>query len=75
MMSNILIFITILFFRVPGSEWALQQAKRNVLEKYALVGITEKLTEFLHMLELVVPGEMFRNASEHFKHSKNMFYC
>jgi len=54
---------------IPGSEWALQQAKRNVLEKYTLVGVTEQMSEFLHMLELVVPGGMFRNASEHFRHS------
>ncbi|VVC34688.1 Sulfotransferase,P-loop containing nucleoside triphosphate hydrolase [Cinara cedri] len=53
----------------PGSEWALRQAKRNVLEKYTLVGVTEKLTQFLQMLELVIPGDMFRNASEHFQHS------
>jgi len=25
--------------------------------------------EYLQMLELVIPGGMFRNASEHFKHS------
>ncbi|CAH1730987.1 heparan sulfate 2-O-sulfotransferase 1 [Aphis gossypii] len=54
---------------IPGSEWALQQAKRNVLEKYTLVGITEQMGEYLQMLELVIPGGMFRNASEHFKHS------
>lgn len=58
-----------MFVRIPGSEWALGQAKRNVLEKYTLVGVTEQMSEFLHMLELVVPGGMFRNASEHFRHS------
>lgn len=64
----------ILFCRIPGSEWALQQAKRNVLEKYTLVGITEQMTEFLQMLELIIPGRMFQNASEHFKHSTYIFY-
>ncbi|KAL5236824.1 hypothetical protein ACI65C_004234, partial [Semiaphis heraclei] len=54
---------------IPGSEWALQQAKRNVLEKYTLVGVTEQMGEYLQMLELIIPGGMFRNASEHFKHS------
>lgn len=58
-----------LSFRIPGSNWALEQAKRNVLEKYTLVGVTEQMTEFLQMLELVIPGGMFQNASEHFKHS------
>jgi len=58
-----------LFYRIPGSEWALRQAKRNVLEKYTLVGVTEQMGEYLKMLELVIPGGMFRNASEHFKHS------
>lgn len=47
----------------------MQQAKRNVLEKYTLIGITEQMTEFLQMLEYIIPGGMFRNASEHFKHS------
>lgn len=47
----------------------MQQAKHNVLEKYTLVGVTEQMTEFLQMLEYVIPGGMFRNASEHFKHS------
>lgn len=56
-------------FRIPGSNWALEQAKRNVLQKYSLVGVTEQMAEFLQMLELVIPGGMFKNASEHFKHS------
>jgi len=33
------------------------------------VGITEQMGEYLQMLELVIPGGMFRNASEHFKYS------
>lgn len=66
---SLLCVIKILFHRIPGSEWALQQAKRNVLEKYTLVGVTEQMGEYLQMLELVIPGGMFRNASVHFKHS------
>jgi len=65
----IILCIIVHFNRIPGSDWALQQAKRNILEKYTLVGVTEQMPEFLQMLELVVPGGMFRNASEHFKHS------
>lgn len=67
-----LLVIICIFHRIPGSEWALGQAKRNVLEKYILVGVTEQMTEFLQMLELIIPGGMFRNASEHFKHSMYM---
>lgn len=62
------------FHRIPGSEWALRQAKRNVLEKYTLVGVTEQMGQYLQMLELVIPGGMFRNASEHFKHSMYSVY-
>lgn len=33
------------------------------------------MEEFLHMLELIIPGKMFHNASEHFKNSMlNIIY-
>lgn len=39
----------------PGSAWALQQAKRNLVNEYFLVGTTEELSDFIEMLELSLP--------------------
>lgn len=39
----------------PGSEWALEQAKRNLVNEYFLVGTTEDLSDFIDMLELSLP--------------------
>lgn len=38
-----------------GSEWALEQAKRNLVNEYFLVGMTEELGDFIEMLELSLP--------------------
>ncbi|XP_050425785.1 heparin sulfate O-sulfotransferase isoform X2 [Adelges cooleyi] len=54
--------------RIPGNVWALEEAKRNVVSKYLLVGVTEHLPDFIEVLETVLPN-MFRNASNHFKYS------
>lgn len=45
----------------PGSAWALEEAKRNLLHHYLVVGITEKLPEFLMVLEAALP-RFFRGA-------------
>ncbi|CAH1785457.1 unnamed protein product [Owenia fusiformis] len=39
----------------PGSEWALTQAKYNLLNNYLLVGTTEELSNFVAVLEATVP--------------------
>lgn len=49
--------------RVPGSRWALEQAKHNLLTKYLVVGITEELGDFIAMLEVILP-RFFRGASD-----------
>ena len=55
-------------FRKPGSQWALAEAKKNLLSKYLLVGVTENLEEFLIVLEATVPS-MFRNLAKDFHES------
>lgn len=40
---------------VAGSEWALEMAKRNLVNNYLLVGITEELGEFVAALEAALP--------------------
>ncbi|WAR31440.1 HS2ST-like protein, partial [Mya arenaria] len=37
--------------RQPGSRWALEQAKYNLINNYLLVGVTEELGDFIAMLE------------------------
>ena len=49
--------------RVPGSRWALEQAKHNLLNKYLVVGITEDLGDFIAMLEVILP-RFFKGASD-----------
>jgi heparan sulfate 2-O-sulfotransferase HS2ST1 len=43
------------FFREAGSEWALNQAKRNLVNEYFLVGVTEEMEEFIDLLEKSIP--------------------
>ena len=42
-------------FRIPGSRWAYEQAKSNLINKYLLVGVTEQLEEFVAVLEATLP--------------------
>lgn len=52
----------------PESEWALEQAKRNLVEKYFLVGITELMQDFVELLELTVP-RIFNGSLDLYLHS------
>ncbi|CAL4108327.1 unnamed protein product, partial [Meganyctiphanes norvegica] len=40
---------------VPGSVWAFEQAKHNLVHNYFLVGLTEELGDFVAMLEYSLP--------------------
>lgn len=51
--------------RSPGNKWALEQAKRNLVEKYLLVGITEEIGDFIAILEATVP-RIFKGATKLF---------
>ncbi|XP_067662067.1 heparan sulfate 2-O-sulfotransferase 1-like [Haliotis asinina] len=46
---------------VPGSRWALEQAKHNLIHHYLVVGVTEELGDFIAVLEATLP-RMFRGA-------------
>lgn len=44
-----------IFCREPGSEWALNQAKHNLVNEYFLVGVTEQMENFVDLLERSLP--------------------
>lgn len=54
---------------IPGNEWALQQAKYNLIQNYLLVGVTEELPDFIALLEGALP-RFFQGASELFLNGK-----
>ncbi|XP_054283683.1 heparan sulfate 2-O-sulfotransferase 1-like [Macrosteles quadrilineatus] len=53
---------------VHGSNWALEEAKRNLLAHYLVVGVTEELTDFIAILESALPT-IFHGALQHFQSS------
>ena len=60
-------------FRSPGNKWALEQAKRNLVEKYLLVGITEEMGNFVAVLEVVLP-RIFKGATKLFNEGENNYH-
>ncbi len=52
----------------PGNRWALEQAKKNLVDKYFLVGVTEELEAFVEVLEATLPG-FFAGATKIFRES------
>lgn len=51
--------------REPGNQWALQKAKDNLVNNYLVVGVTERLTEFVEVMEAVLP-RYFKGATKKF---------
>ncbi|XP_070177405.1 heparan sulfate 2-O-sulfotransferase 1-like [Littorina saxatilis] len=58
---------------IPGSEWALNKAKQNVLRHYLLVGLTEEMEDFITVLEAVLPRffkgalTLYKNGNSHLR--------
>ncbi|XP_026481327.1 heparin sulfate O-sulfotransferase-like, partial [Ctenocephalides felis] len=52
----------------PGSRWALEEAKRNLINNYFLVGLTEQLEDFIRILENSLP-RIFKGATEYYQTS------
>ncbi|XP_058988128.1 heparin sulfate O-sulfotransferase [Musca domestica] len=52
----------------PGSQWALNEAKNNLVNKYFLVGVTEQMEDFVDLLEKSLP-RMFHGFREYYQHS------
>lgn len=52
----------------PGNKWALTEAKKNLVNNYLLVGVTEELNDFIDILEHTLPS-IFIGASYHYLHS------
>ncbi|XP_055387353.1 heparin sulfate O-sulfotransferase isoform X2 [Condylostylus longicornis] len=52
----------------PGSEWALNQAKHNLVNEYFLVGVTEEMESFIDLLEKSLP-RIFKGFTEHYLNS------
>eukprot|EP00088_Acartia_fossae_P003972 TRINITY_DN11705_c0_g1_i1.p1 TRINITY_DN11705_c0_g1~~TRINITY_DN11705_c0_g1_i1.p1 ORF type:complete len:338 (-),score=22.18 TRINITY_DN11705_c0_g1_i1:527-1462(-) len=48
----------------PGSHWALEQAKANLINNYLVVGVTEDLESFVEVLEFLLP-EFFHGAVDY----------
>ncbi|BFZ05820.1 hypothetical protein BsWGS_08859 [Bradybaena similaris] len=53
----------------PGNQWALEEAKRNLLHHYLLVGVTDEMKDFLAILEATLP-RFFRGATELYEQGK-----
>ena len=59
-------------FRTP-SRWALEQAKKNVLDKYLVVGLTEEFEQFLQVLERLLP-DIFSGLVKVWKKTSKVFF-
>jgi len=62
----------------PGSEWALAQAKTNLVSRFLVVGVTEQFETFIEVLEELLP-QYFTGATKflqdsgkaHIKHTRH----
>ncbi|CAH0557068.1 unnamed protein product [Brassicogethes aeneus] len=52
----------------PGNKWALNEAKKNLVNNYLLVGVTEELNDFIDILEHTLPT-VFNGSLHHYLNS------
>lgn len=62
------IFNKITYLRKPGNKWALTEAKKNLIDNYLLVGVTEELGDFISILEATIP-RIFKGAADYYLNS------
>ena len=55
--------VCFMFDRVPGSQWALEMAKYNLVHNYLVVGLTEDIGGMVAVLEATLP-RFFAGATE-----------
>lgn len=55
----------ILLFRKPGNALALETAKRNLVERYLVVGQTDRIRDLITVLEKTLPN-FLKDAGQHF---------
>ncbi|XP_014204527.1 heparan sulfate 2-O-sulfotransferase 1-like [Copidosoma floridanum] len=51
-----------------GNQWALEEAKRNLQRHYLIVGVTEELSDFILVLQSILP-RFFKGAHNLFLHN------
>uniref|UniRef100_A0AC35G5P4 Uncharacterized protein n=1 Tax=Panagrolaimus sp. PS1159 TaxID=55785 RepID=A0AC35G5P4_9BILA len=57
---------TAAFCSEPGNEMALKQAKWNLVNRYLIVGLNERMEDLIFILEKLLP-KFFKGAYRHFK--------
>uniref|UniRef100_A0A914YBM0 Sulfotransferase n=1 Tax=Panagrolaimus superbus TaxID=310955 RepID=A0A914YBM0_9BILA len=64
---------TAAFCSEPGNEMALKQAKWNLVNRYLVVGLNERMEDLIAVLEKLLPN-FFKGAFGHFKSLSGSFY-
>ena len=58
-----------------GSNWALQQAKYNLLNEYFLVGLNEQMEKFIQLLDYQLPHVFKVFLEEEFRNTLRGYSC
>ena len=58
-----------------GSNWALQQAKYNLLNEYFLVGLNEQMEKFIQLLDYQLPHVFKVVLEDEFRNTLRGYSC